>query len=310
MDWAGFLTDPGREPDEEHDLFIGQSVVASMDLCPARVGYAREEGFNAVPSEAMSFGTVGHYAIEWMLRNPESARLWTAPELKQIWADELLNPSYEGATTDRGGHVLEELVTPAKLATSLDDALAMILSWQEDVYPLLRLSDELQIEETVTKPLGVIGSAGHPLSRAVWYVGTADVADGGEELLIDWKTANSGWHESRAHASPQPSGYGWLYDIYDTHFWVWDRKRQRWDRYVTGRTHEQVQAYLRHAWMRAKQIDAQSFPATAWESNFGKYKRAWHCSAKYCGAWDVCEFKNLHDDVWEEQRIDILDGWK
>jgi hypothetical protein len=51
-----------------------------------------------------------------------------------------------------------------------------------------------------------------------------------------------------------------------------------------------------------------TYPATPAGESYGKYKRGWHCSAKYCGGWEICPFKGLiPDDADLEEKI--THGW-
>lgn len=301
MNWTGFKPYDdnywaGRAP-VDGDIHLSQTTVNSMDFCPAKQGYRDVEGYNHTPSLAMSFGTMGHGAIELDLVEGELHR-WTADDLLTLWEGGLW---YERD----GSWDLHELISPAQLEIQLAEAVDMMKKWQRHVYPTLNLSSEALIEERATKPLGMLDDG-----RVAWFGGTADVADPTAELILDWKTAGRGWDDSKARTAGQASAYTWLYGINSHLYWVWNRQKKTWKSHATERTTAQVDSYLRHSWQRALQIGAGVYPATPWQTTFGKTKRAWYCSALYCGAWDVCEMKNLSDDVWEEQAIDVKASWK
>ena len=302
--WEGFLaTDSldGLSP-VEGDLQLRNSTIGSWDLCPGRVGYAETEGFQPTPSEAMSFGTMGHGAIEYDLLH--GRHLWTAPELKLLWRQSLLDES-------SGPYDLDELAGAERIQTSVEEAVVMMSAWQQDVYPQLNLSYNIRIEKKMTAPLGVL-----PSGRAVWFHGTPDLVDIDNPGIHDWKTSGRAWKESKALGLLAPQAYSWLvdktYDVFipDHFYWVWDRAKSEWVLHKTSRNQEHVDSYLRKVWAIAKSIDAQAFPFRPWSETFGNVQRGWWCSPKYCSAWDICEGKALPDDLWEGTPIDITAGWQ
>lgn len=295
-DWQALIDEPS-----EDDLMLRNSTVGSWDLCPGRVGYSDHEGFEHTPSEAMSFGTMGHGAIEQDLI--QGLHLWTMDELEGVWRDGLL--SEESGTYD-----LDKLATPEKIHTSTEEAVVMMAAWQQDVYPQLNLSDYRFIEEKLVTPLGIL-----PSGRGVWFHGTPDVVDVGNPKIYDWKTTGRAWKESKVLGLNAPQAYSWLanttYDVFipDHHYWVWNRTKREWDLHTTQRNQAHVDAYLRKAWGVARAIDAQAFPFQPWSETFGNVTRGWWCSPRYCGAWDICEGKDLPDDLVEATPIDIKLGW-
>lgn len=304
MNFAGYGEIEELDSPEDDALWIRQSDVSSMDLCPARAGYLRSGQAVQVPSEAMSFGTMMHTYAEHRLTEgfgdviPKS-------QFEEWWV----------ANVKRDGFDLYELAEPDRIATSLDEALVAAAAWDREVYPNLTYAEATEsvlLEEKMEAPLGISPISG----RGVWVHGTPDVTDLKTPTIDDWKTAARGWKTSKAHATGQASTYSFLvaanYGVsIDTFgYWVWDRKAYQWELHVTTRTPAQIDAFMRHMWMRALEIDAGAFPFTPWQSQWGEYKRGWHCGVKYCAAWDVCEGKHLADDVWEEQEIDIRSGWE
>lgn len=278
---------------------VRQSSVGSMDLCPARQGYLLSGEAKQVPSEAMSFGTMIHSFAEWRLEGNDGAVY--APQLRAWWEEGL----------ERDGVKLSDLASKVRIRESLDEGLRACQRWDADVFPVLGLSDDYTIEEKLMAPLGMT-----PNGREVWLQGTADVVDLGNGRIIDWKTAARGWKESKAHATHQAQAYSFLVqaahgvDVFDFSYWVWNRSKGEWSEHTTVRTADNVDAWLRHAWMRALQIEANAFPFTPWQSTYGDMKRGWWCSAKYCAAWSVCTGKSLPDDIWEDEPIDIKGSWQ
>ncbi|KKL94883.1 hypothetical protein LCGC14_1860280, partial [marine sediment metagenome] len=106
--WEGFLEVDSLEGATpiESDLQLRNSTIGSWDLCPGRVGYAESEGFEPTPSEAMSFGSMGHGAIEVDLT--EGLHLWTKGELEMLWRESLINEQ-------SGAYDLYKLISKDKL---------------------------------------------------------------------------------------------------------------------------------------------------------------------------------------------------
>lgn len=297
--WDGFLVEPDHERDEDFDLILRQSTVKSMDLCPARVGYSGTPGYDATPSEAMAFGTLVHLMIEQTLKDPKP---WTKGRALEAWVKAL---SAEGVD-------LFAIADIEVLEASALEAVSAHLAWY-DWWTSRR--DKLDtrtmaVEQKLWRPLGQL-----PNGRAVWLHGTPDVieVDPNDRFRgVDWKTAASGWKEGRIHFEMQPSAYTWLAAPLigdgedrlelDWTYAVYSRASAEWVEHHTHRGPAEVKAWLRHAWMRAKEIDAQAFPFTPVVTVYGKTQRGWWCSAKYCAAWNVCEGKYLADGVDETEQ--------
>lgn len=301
--WEGLLDVEGLTEPEDGDLQLRNSTVGSWDLCPGRVGYSEAEGFEPTPSEAMSFGSMGHVAIEQDLESGDGF-LWTAPALETLWAKSLADEA-------SGPYDLYELATAERIQASVEEAVVMMAAWQQDVYPQLNLSDNIKVEEKMTVPLGVL-----PNGRAVWFHGTPDLVDIDNAGIYDWKTSGRAWKETKALGLLAPQAYSWLVAetqgvfIPDHFYWVWNRAKQEWVLHKTSRSQEHVDSYLRKVWAIAKSIDAQAFPFRPWSETFGNVSRGWWCSPKYCSAWNICEGKSLPDDLLEGTPIDIKAGWQ
>lgn len=282
----------------ESDIFLSQTTVNNASLCGGRVLYANEAGFLTEPSEAMAWGTLVHTLAEHELLavlNGEEPPLWTFNAVLSVWTqameDERSGPVDLHALAPK--HVIEKGVFDAQLAIKL---------WREQVLPTLGEPDSTwQVEERITKPIGNLDNT------IVWLGGTADLVVDGH--IYDWKTAGRSWDASKANSLLQASIYSYLYGISDHTYWVYGRRGASWERHDTRRTQAHVDAALKQAWMVAKGIDSGALAFEPWQSTFGKMKRAWYCSAKFCPAWNVCEIKYINDNVWEEQVADPKEGW-
>lgn len=327
--WQGLLdVQAGREPSDE-DVFSSQTAVNNALLCGGRLLYKGQEGYNHTPTEAMSFGTMVHGGIEKLLRVGEQCPacnddgvlhtmggdiIGPCPEcgedstpltlgyadLEEMWADGLRNER-------DGSFDLYELATTERIERSVVEASDAINQWAIDVLPALGLGvdEELYVEERVTAQLGTL-----PDGRAVWFGGTADLVRPERDLIIDWKTAGRGWNDTKAPFTLQATYYSWLYGQANHAYWVWSRRAKDWTLFETSRTQDQIDAALKVAWQIARQQADGTLTANPLEDNYQKIKRGWHCSAKFCGAWDICEFKFVNDNVWEGQRIDPKIGWE
>lgn len=304
--WAGFLEVEGALADPDTavgvDIHLSQTTVNNAQLCGGKILYRNDPLYNHTPSEAMSYGTMAHGMAELDLldlMDGNGLRHWTPKSVERLWADGLANER-------DGSWLLTDLATRERINKSVNEALTGHILWRRDVLPTLgEPTSTWLVEERVTRCLGVL-----PDGRAVWFGGTADLVDEDKPMIFDWKTSGRKWDQSKADAGNQASYYTWLYDIPDHEYHVYSRKDKMWDVYSTSRTPEQVDAALRNAWMVAKSIADGSLVVNPWASTFGKYKRAWYCSARWCAAWAACEMKSINDNVWEEQPIDIQEGWQ
>jgi hypothetical protein len=125
---------------------------------------------------------------------------------------------------------------------------------------------------------------------------------------MDWKTAGRGWKVDKAHLSIQASLYMALVKqnldvaLRKFVFWVYDKQKREWTAIRTERRIKDVNAALRTAFDMARKVEARIFTASPVpESAFVK-KRGWYCSAQYCEAWNVCDYKWLADNVNESEQ--------
>ena len=298
------------DPDFDNDIFVSQSAVNNMDLCPARRKYQRDEGYNHTPSEKMAFGSGLHAMTESDIRNG-SPQFWHVGTVYEAWKKALATP-YDKHSV---GYDLD-LMPQKKVTESVTEMLMAMTSWQRDVYPLLNLEGgDLAIEERMHAPLGEVQEDG----RMVWLTGAPDLVNVTSLDVIDWKTSGRDWKDGKPEATGQVPAYlhlaAYTYELQVEDmkftFWIFNRKTGVWQLRETYRTQQQVQAWLLHAYNRGVQIAEGIYPATPWNDNdWKKVKRGWWCSAAYCGAWDICEYKFLADNVDEGVQVNWVDGWK
>jgi hypothetical protein len=271
------------------DLYLRQSTIESMKLCPARVGQAKEEGFLGTPSEAMAFGSLVHEIIaEFMLGDTSVYPLWASSPPHYI--------TVLRGIAEKDGYDLDTVASPELQERMADEAIIAFRTWHGEVWEGhgLDRAEFVAIEKPMQRLLGVIQG------RPVWFHGTPDVILSDE--AVDWKTAGRGWStnkegQSKGMVSIQAPMYLWLSELevgtlLDRFvFWVFDRSAGSWQQHLTEWSAEAVQAALENAFEYAKMVDAGAYPYTPGTDDFGKPKRGWHCSPKYCGAWNICKGK-------------------
>lgn len=284
MNWDGFLDINNEQFDvdvQPEDIVVRQSTAESYFLCPGRVGHAQDEGFKDVPSFAMSRGSFEHLLIERHLTG--QPRLSSTEELVDLWYKMLLEE----------GHDLWDLAERSQIEEAVAEARVAYFAWvmwyqSQQIRPA-------EVERLVIKPLGVIEG------RRVWIQGTPDyVATNGD--IYDWKTAGRAWPQGKEMTRIQAAIYTYL--AFDDPDWpvtfrylVWAWDAQQWEEREVKVTEENVSAALMTMWQIARAIHTQSFPYTPQGESYGKHKRGWHCSPKYCSAWEICPGRGLiHDD--------------
>ena len=83
--------------------------------------------------------------------------------------------------------------------------------------------------------------------------------------------------------------------------WVYNRRIREWEAIPTRRRVKDINAALHTAQAYASKLEAGIFTATPIMDTFGKQKRGWYCSAKFCGEWNICPAKYLNDDKNENE---------
>lgn len=170
-------------------------------------------------------------------------------------------------------------------------------SWRTEVHPTLE--ELICFEEEMYLPLGE-GKNGN-----IYLRGTADAVF--TPRLVDWKTSAKPWTQNKADLSIQASLYPAL--VKQTYgksprkfrFWNYVRTKHEWLYLDTSRTIQQINAALRSAYDYGMLLEARTFTATPVpEAAFNK-ARGWYCSAKFCGAWNICPAKFLADSKDENE---------
>lgn len=278
----------------ERDFVIRQSHVQSMMLCQGRVALPVDLGWPALPpNEAMFFGTVVHAAIEEFIADidihDDDPWGWIGnPDFYLQVADEC-------AKTE--GVALGTIVAyPAQRQWSHEIMFA-VNKWVEQVWlPWLVEFRILGQEREMFMPLGTFtpnADDEYPhAKKKVWLKGTPDLWV--RDLLIDWKTAGSGWRPGKADGLIQDFLYAALIE-YNTgeklraaRFAVYDRAARRWDAHDTSFTDEQIEAAKQQAYIQARALYRLEYSFNPYN---GYGKRGWQCD--YCDVASECDAQRL-----------------
>jgi hypothetical protein len=294
--YQGYGAQPDYSEPAEDDIVVRQSTIGSMQLCPGRVGLSLTEGFDHTPSEAMVFGTMVHNLIEAFLSGKDTDGAWP---LRLSTDAAILAALMQAAEKD--GFTVEDVASPEVVQRVVNEVRSACFAWYSDVWQAgLHQVDAVGIEHTMTIPLGLL-----PSGQSIWLQGTPDLYTPG--TAYDWKTSGRPWSESKQGLTK--GSFNQQAPIYlalieastglrprQFVFVVYDRSTGQWSEHETTWADETIAASLLNAWEVGKQIAAQAFPYTPATDNFGKYERGWHCSAMYCGAWNICPGKAMVGD--------------
>lgn len=271
----------------EGATIIRQSTINDFQLCPSRVGYKGDEGYLAPLGEPLTVGDSLHYMTSRHMAGDtpndimDSFDEWLEGKLcsEYQWSLKLI-PNY--------GDLRKEIFDCYRLW--------IFQVWQ----PHLSSESSVYMEKTLYMCLSE--------AENLWLEGTPDLGILSKRMW-DWKTAKSArqWSQARADFSIQTSLYLALHnsvfqeDLHDFTFAVYNRTKSEWGTFETTRVESEITSALWTATQYARQIKADVYPATPVGESYGKKQRMWYCSAKWCGAWNICEAKFLNDSVDETE---------
>jgi len=202
---------------------------------------------------------------------------------------------------DKDGYTLDTIGVDGKyLDAFLFECGQIAVDWFQQVFePTLRDVNPLLVERELRTTL-----TSKP--QKVVLVGTPDLVTPG--TVFDWKVAGRGWDSNKdgltkGNFSPQPPLYlhlvrtaGLGIEPNTFVFYVYDVRAQHWEPYETTWTDEQITAAVQNAKHAARMILNDAFQFTPFSTVFGKVQRGWWCSAKFCGAWPICQGKRMIND--------------
>lgn len=288
------------------DLVMRRSLIDDFQLCPARIGYKDQPGYVEPVSDALVFGQGLHYLanMHTMQGGPWQGNFeeWLEPYLAEEFDWSIAQiPNYDN---------FREEVYYAYMRWSLE-------IWPEQE-PYLKRYDDWYAERTLYwKRWEKVDEVpdNSDVGVSAWLSGTPDLYNG--MAMVDYKTTGAAWqwYQAKVDLAIQPSMYLALHQhVYgellpEFVFYVWDRKKKEWLKFVTSRTQAVVDAAVATADQYLEQYAARIFPATmVVEGRGGKKQRGWYCSAKWCPAWNICEHKFLNDSV-DESEVAVR-GWR
>lgn len=264
-------------------ITIRPSDITAWSLCPKRVELKDTQ--RAFPSYAMSRGSLVHARIEHELTGGRSF----------AWGDE-----YEQIVFNDTGQDLSDFKIPsAKLNQLVAQSELAFQAWQSQVQPRIepyRVVVEYRLERELTDSVSIGG--------------TPDAVIPDEQTILDWKTANAAWKTTKAAAELQPAAYTWLNGWTEGTFtfWVCDMSRYNWLPHTVHVTPQQVEAWVGLATQVAHSMNAGIYPATP-KGQSWRGERGWHCSPKYCSAWNICDAKHLIADEMTTEVRDPRGEW-
>lgn len=247
---------------------FSQTLIKRFMMCPeqARLDLAGE--LERRETDAACLGTAFHTGVEILLRggSEAEARNGSAEHFDRMVADGL------------------EWVQIAKPATAHRYIQNAITGWLETVLPQLSHHPEAEIEERFKVP---IWSDDH---RVIFLTGTPDYWEP-DTGVWDWKTANRNyehWEVDRFYIQPTAYAYAVavkheIVDPIDFTFAVSLKGKNPKMQLVETTRHGGHYDWLsRQALSIARMIEAD---LEGWPLN----DQGWHCSAKWCTAWDRCK---------------------
>jgi hypothetical protein len=225
-----------------------------------------------------------HAAIDHFLQTGD---LLDRADIEPMWRAEMIER----------GEDLSDYASPGLINELSADIHFGLMVWHNTFWlPYGSEQETLSAEVRILRGLGVL-----PNGREVWVSGQADRVVPGE--IQDWKTAGSGWKPAKAYENVvQIATYAWLVEhltdatrgafvVYD-----WSKRTWSWAETTLMLSEGVKHSALLSLWDMAVSIEAGVAVATPHSRGSFGAGRGWHCSPKFCGAWNPCPFKGLIPD--------------
>jgi len=280
------------EPDLNSDTVVRQSTINQITLCGYRKLLEGQEGYLDAVSEPMVFGSAAHYLIARHLE------LGDIPhddiQNMDVWIEDMLVTDYDWS--------LSQVPSPRDFFAEIEASYAQ---WRMVVLPTLPPLITQEQEMWMYLGEGKNHKRLEKGSSRIYLKGTPDAVF--EGVVVDWKTSGRAWKETKAHKALQADLYMALVkqnldvSIRDWIFWVYNRRGRVWEAIPTKRRIKDIDSSLLRAYDYGLALEAGILPATPYTDTFGEMRRGWYCSPKFCGAWNICPAKFLHDDVNESE---------
>lgn len=273
---------------------IRPSTIQSQQLCPGRTMLTEHPDFDHVPNEALAFGSLVHWRIGEHLISPDQTVSFNAMVL-----------ALDAIIQSDAGLELTSIASPKAVRTVVSQAFDAYEAWVKDVMPHLPKRYPA-IETPMRSLLYTETEAGN--EHEVWLTGTPDAVyvDGTAAVIYDWKTAGKAWDSKKYEAQIQPLGYRELAstiggvagpESIGFYFGIYDRSADLWHVQLTG-TEDLASrmAAFRIQAIASAYLAASEFPFFTPGGQAFHKTRGWHCSPRYCSAWQACKGKYLIND--------------
>lgn len=272
-------------------FYIRPSTVAGAMLCPARSGLYGHVDYQYYPNEGLFFGSVVHFGIEHILTHGQMDGIEhiLLDAMPDIWAKDA-----EGAPDEFGRVDLGKVMTRSQRVALMAEVVVALEKWLDVPFLTLRESSVLDVERTIERSVGFHGDI------EVIMRGTPDLirrtAHGSE--IIDWKTAGKNWDKHKMSSQFQRIAYPWM-DIEDGGvmawftYWVYDRTAKWWVKHPAPPIRdEEIYALVAQTMAVAGSMIEHTWTYSPTGQGWGG-ERGWHCSPKYCNAWNACDGRHL-----------------
>jgi hypothetical protein len=256
------------EPEFEYEF--RQSDLGTWQMCPEQYRLSRAGELPRLETEATAVGTSVHNGIEAVLRGKVS--LDEGHDVAVEHFDSMI------PTIDRWNKFDAQACF-----THVSNCYS---AWADEVYP--QLGAPMAIEESFKVLLS------ENERRRVWLVGTVDFIDE-HGTVWDWKNMGSeipGWEADRFKI--QPTAYtfaaheAWGVDRPGFNYAVMLKRTKPAPVQILA-----VERDARHWSWLAEQAETLAMAIEADIPRWQLRDQGWHCSPRWCGAWDNCKGKHL-----------------
>lgn len=285
----GFGASVAGDTPADGAVFVRPSAHATWMLCQAAVAFTSHPQYDNTSSMQASRGTGVHLLNEMHIAF--GTVFDSAEQTLDAWTAEMA----------RRGEGFHDFTTPTRRIEVAQEILTAHQKWVEQFWlPVGQHLDIISTERKMQMPLGVL-----PNGREVWLRGTADLVTA-EPKVWDWKTSSTGWQTAKLNEITQHLSYAALveheleiqpreaaYVVYDFKSGTWS-----WSEFTVSFGRPQIDRVLREFFKMGAVLDADAAMASPAKrgASWGQDGRGWWCSAKWCGAWDICDGKYLLDD--------------
>lgn len=267
-----------------------QSWINTYVKCPEQ---ARQEMMGLSErkvTDAMAFGSALHSVVEQILAGDSGKGALDKGMEYFLWM----------AEGGDGPFKWDQFKSPAEVEETLRYAA---ISWMHYVRPTINLTDTCTIEKSFRVQLDERSDPWGQGTQQLWLNGTWDFADD-TPVLWDWKSASrewQGWEAKRYFWQPTVYSYGYMAthdgEMPQAFNYVVIEKQKRYAEpqiIPVKRTVEDFNWMKRFLWNIVDLNHTTHDGHVAWPL----MDQGWHCSPKWCGAWDTCKGLDKGSSPW------------